>query len=43
LFDRHWLLEVHVVPGQEAMHWFVVGLQLPLWQSAPVLQVPVPP
>jgi hypothetical protein len=43
LFDRHWLSAVQVVPGQEAMQVRVVVLQLPLWQSAPDAQVPLPP
>jgi hypothetical protein len=30
LLDKHWLLTVQVVPGQEAMHLWVSGLQLPL-------------
>jgi hypothetical protein len=29
--DRHWVPEVQAVPGQEAMHLWVSGLQLPLW------------
>ena len=41
--DRHWVPEVHDVPGQDAMQVWVVGLQLPLWQSAPEAQVPEPP
>ncbi len=42
--DRHWLPVVQVVPGQEARHRFVVGLQLPLWHwvSAPQTAVVLP-
>jgi hypothetical protein len=43
LFERHWVSAVHVVPGQEAMHLLVAGLQFPLWHWAPVAQVSVPP
>lgn len=42
--DRHWLSAVQVVPGQEARHRLVVGLQLPLWHwvSAPQTAMTLP-
>jgi hypothetical protein len=39
--DRHWVLEVHVVPGQDAAQ--VPPRQLPLWHWLFAVQVPEPP
>jgi hypothetical protein len=43
LFDRHWLLVEHVVPGHDAMHTCRSVLQLPLSHWLPPVHVPDPP